>query len=154
MISRYCFGKYALFVAALLFGTVALAASHEKAEQEAEQPSGTVEIEGKELKLILGGASGSGVLRFQGKEYAFKAGGITVGGVGYTELSASGNVYNLTDVSQFPGTFSQFQAGATVGKGMGGLTLINENDVRMELRSSSEGVGLSLGAGGIQITMQ
>ena len=151
--SNHTFGKCALLVGALLLGTVALAASHEKAEQEAEEPSGTVEIESKELKLILGGSKGRGVLRFQGKEYPFKVGGITVGGVGYTELSATGNVYNLTDVSQFPGKFVQYQAGITLGKGVGGLAVQNENGVRLNLTSSSEGLGLSIGAGGLEVTM-
>jgi hypothetical protein len=143
----------ALFVGALLIGTTALAAQHQSEEGKGE-PSGTVEIDEKEFRLILGGEKGTGILRFQGKEYPFKVGGITVGGVGYTELKATGNVYKLEDVSQFPGIFSQFTAGVTVGKGMGGITLINENDVRMDLKTSSEGVALDIGAGGMKVTME
>ena len=105
MTSHRNLGKCALFAGALLAGTVALAASHETAEKEAGEPSATVEIESKEFRLILGGSKGTGVLHFQGKDYPFKVGGITVGGIGYTELSATGNVYELTDVALFPGKF-------------------------------------------------
>jgi hypothetical protein len=145
--------KLALFAGALLIGTVALAASHEKAEQEGE-PVGTVEIESKEFRLILGGSKGSGVLRFQGKEYPLKVKGVTVGGVGYTELSATGDVYDLTDASQFPGKFVQYTAGVTVGKGIGVLAVQNQNGVKLHLKESTKGLALSIGAGGLEITME
>ena len=142
----------ALFVGVLLIGTTALAAQH--LPEEKGEPSGTVEIDEKEFRLILGGQKGTGILRFQGKEYPFKVSGLSVGGVGYAELKATGNVYKLEDVSQFPGTFSQFSAGATVGKGIGGITLINENEVRMDLKTSTEGLALDIGAGGMKLTME
>jgi hypothetical protein len=143
----------ALLVGTLFIWATALAAKHEPAAGK-DEPVGTVEIEEKEFRLILGGQKGSGVLHIQGNKYPFKVGGITVGGVGFTELSATAKVYDLEDVSQFPGNFVQYTDGITVGKGMGGLAVQNENGVRLNLKTSSEGLALSIGAGGLKVTME
>src|SRR5688572_26040126 len=49
------------------------------------KPTATFEIEGKQLRLLVGGATGKGVLRFQGKNYPFTAKGASVGGAGFNE---------------------------------------------------------------------
>ena len=139
---------HTLLVAALLVGGLALAA-------DAKQPVGKVSIEEKQFGLILGGSTGSGTLTFHGKKYPFKLKGLSAGlDVGVSKMSAVGEVYDLKKVSQFPGTFTKFEASIALGGGVGGLRLQNENGVIMNLRSRTKGLDLNLGnVTGVTVTM-
>jgi hypothetical protein len=138
-----------LLAAALLVGGLALAA-------DAKKPSGTVTIDETQFAFILGGSVGGGTLTFQGKEYPFKVGGLTAGAnVGVSKMSAAGEVYDLADISKFPGTYTKLEASITLGGGVGGLRLKNENGVIMRLESRTEGLQLNVGsASGIKVTME
>jgi len=138
-----------LLTAALLVSGLALA-------EDAKQPVGKVSIEEKQFGLILGGSKGNGSLTFEGKEYPFKLKGLSAGmNVGISKMSAAGEVYDLTKVSQFPGTYTKLDASAALGGGMGGLRLKNENGVVMTLHSRTAGLDLNLGTvSGITITME
>ncbi len=136
----------------LLTVIVALVAIQAGAEDKI--PSGTIHIEEKEVGLIVSGSFGKGTLNFKGSEYTFKVSGMKVGGVGVAKISAAGEVYDLYDLSQFPGTYVAGEYGITLGGGMGGMVLKNENDVYMQLKSTSEGVALSLGASGLTIKLE
>jgi hypothetical protein len=137
-----------LMTAALLVSGLALA-------EEAKQPVGKVSIEEKQFGLILGGSKGSGLLTFEGKEYPFKLTGLSAGiNVGASKMSATGEVYDLTNVADFPGTYTKLAAGVAVGGGVGGLHLKNENGVIMTLHSRTKGLDLNLGTvSGITVTM-
>ena len=135
--------------AMMLFGSLAVA-------EDAKQPVGTVSIQEKELGFIIGGSKGSGTLTFQGEEHPFKLKGLSLGAnVGISKMSASGEVYDLTDVSEFPGTFTKLDASVALGGGMGGLRLKNQNGVILVLHSRTEGVDLNLGSmSGMTVTME
>ena len=117
-------------------------------------PSGTVSISETQFALIVGGSTGGGVLTYQGKKYPFKIGGMSLGAnVGVSKLSASGEVYDLADISKFPGTFTKLESSITLGGGVGGTVLKNENGVIMRLTSTSEGLQLNLSASGVTIKL-
>ena len=138
-----------LLATTLLVGSLALAA-------DAKKPSGTVAIDETQFAFILGGSVGGGKLMFEGQEYPFKVGGLTVGAnVGVSKMSAAGEVYDLTDISKFPGTYTKLEASITLGGGVGGLRLKNENGVIMRLESRTQGLQLNVGsASGIKVTME
>lgn len=138
-----------LLATTLLVGSLALAA-------DAKKPSGTVAIDETQFAFILGGSVGGGKLMFEGQEYPFKIGGLTVGvNVGISKMSAAGEVYDLTDISKFPGTYTKLDASITLGGGVGGLRLKNENGVIMRLESRTQGLQLNVGsASGIKVTME
>lgn len=138
-----------VLVALLLASELALAAN-------AKKPSGTVTIDETQFAFILGGSVGGGLLTFKGKEYPFKIGGLTAGAnVGIAKMSAAGEVYDLQDISKFPGTYTKLDVGIALGGGVGGLWLKNENDVIMRLESHTQGLQLNVGsASGIKITME
>lgn len=138
-----------LVCAALLVSGMALAA-------DAKQPVGKVSIEEKQFGLILGGSKGSGVLTFKGKEHPFKLTGLSAGlNIGVSKMSATGEVYDLKKVAQFPGTYTKLDASVALGGGMGGLRLKNENGVIMTLHSRTAGLDLNLGTmSGVTITME
>ncbi len=138
-----------LLATTLLVGSLALAA-------DAKKPSGTVTIDETQFAFILGGSVGGGKLMFEGQEYPFKIGGLTVGvNVGVSKMSAAGEVYDLTDISKFPGTYTKLDASIALGGGVGGLRLKNENGVIMRLESRTQGLQLNVGsASGIKVTME
>ena len=119
-----------------------------------KKPSGTVSINETQFALIVGGSTGGGVLTYQGKKYPFKIGGMSLGAnVGVSKLSASGEVYDLTQLSKFPGTFTKLESSITLGGGVGGTVLKNENGVIMRLTSTSEGLQLNLSASGVTVKL-
>ena len=117
-------------------------------------PVATVEIESTQIRLILGGSWGNGNLHYQGQTYPFKIKGFSIGGIGITETQAEGDVYLLNKLEDFPGSYSAVTMGATLVKGKGGASVQNDLGVLMKLRSSSTGVGLSLGVSGVQVQFE
>lgn len=117
-------------------------------------PSGTITISEKEFGFIINGSEGRGTLNYQGAEYFFKLSGIKVGGMGVAKISAAGEVYNLFDLSQFPGTYVAGDYGVALGGGAGGVVLKNENGVLLKLHSTMEGVDLNVGVSGITIKLE
>src|SRR5436190_18325933 len=91
----------------LIAGGMALAADEKK-------PDATVTINETQFAVILGGTVGGGNLSFQGKTHDFKIGGLTAGAnVGVSKLSATGEVYDLKDLSKFAGTYTKLDTGVT-----------------------------------------
>jgi hypothetical protein len=117
-------------------------------------PSGTITINEKEFGFIIGGSEGRGTLNYQGSEYFFKTSGIKVGGMGVAKISAAGEVYNLFNLSQFPGTYVAGNYGIALGGGAGGVVLKNENGVLLKLHSTMEGIDLNVGVSGITIKLE
>lgn len=119
-----------------------------------KKPSGTVSINETQFALIIGGTTGGGVLTYQGKQYPFKLSGMSLGAnVGVSKLSASGEVYDLSDISKFSGTFTKLESSITLGGGVGGTVLRNENGVIMRLSSTSQGLQLNLSASGVTVKL-
>jgi hypothetical protein len=134
--------------ATLVAGGLALAA-------DAKKPDGTVTIDETQFGFIVGGSTGGGTLTFKGKEHPFKLSGLSLGAnVGVSKMSARGEVYDLTKLSQFPGTYTKLDASVALGGGMGGLHLKNENGVIMRLESRTKGLQLNLGMSGVTVTME
>jgi len=77
------------------------------------------------------------------------------GGGGLSSLKATGTVYNLRALQQFPGRHVAARTGAVIGKAsFGNVWLKNQNGVFMELRARRTGLTLSTGVDGIVITMK
>src|SRR5574342_12133 len=91
-----------LFVAAL----AATAISGESAK-----PVGRVTISSRSIAAGVGVTWGDGKLSFKGKDYPFTVNGLTVVDWGISRATAAGDVYNLTDVSKFAGTYAAAEAG-------------------------------------------
>lgn len=141
--------KVFVFLMVLSFsviGSVAIA--------EEKQPSGTVSIQTKAVAVGIGYSWGEGVLNFQGKEYKFKIKGLSVVDVGVSSISAKGNVYHLSRVSDFPGTFTAAEAGIALGGGVGAQAMENQYGVVMNLTSTKAGIQLKLAPEGLKIQLQ
>ena len=122
---------------------------------EGKAPSGFVEMREVEIAFLGAAGGGTGTLSFQGQTYPFEIAGLGGGGAGISKIDASGEVYNLTDIAQFPGAYSERRMGVTLGgSGGGDLWLQNNAGVIMHLKAASEGLMLSLGADVVDIRMR
>ena len=118
-------------------------------------PDGATEMHEVQAAYIGSGSGGAGVLFFRGVEYPFDVGGVGVGGIGLSTIEATGEVYNLRDLGQFPGTYGQARYGFAIGTASGGdLWLQNEAGVILHLKAKREGLMLSLGGDAVVISMR
>jgi hypothetical protein len=119
-----------------------------------QTPDGTVEMHEVQAAYIGSGSGGTGVLIFRGGEYPFEVGGVGVGGIGLSTVEARGEVYNLSDLAQFPGTYGQARYGFAIGTASAGdLWMQNEAGVIMHLKAKREGLMLSLGGDAVVISI-
>jgi hypothetical protein len=121
---------------------------------ESQKPSAKVSIESKSIAAGIGVTWGEGKLSFKGKDYPFSVDGLTVVDFGIAKASAIGDVYNLTDVAKFAGTYVAAEAGFTLAGGVGGMVLRNQDGVVMHVRSTSKGARLQLGTSGLNIKLK
>ena len=106
-------------------------------------PSGTVTLT---ETFVAGVGGGSGTLAFEGRTYPFQLVGSVMGPGGADRITASGEVYKLSDVRDFPGRYTQGSGAAGLSHaGAGQLWLENSAGVIMHLYSTSSGVLLSIG---------
>jgi len=134
-----------LFVAA--FATTAISG-------ESAKPSGKVSMSSRSIAAGIGVTWGDGKLTFKGKDYPFSIDGLSLVDWGISRATATGDVYNLTDVAKFAGTYVAAEAGLTLAGGMGGMVLRNADGVVLHLRSTSRGARLQLGTSGLTIKMK
>jgi hypothetical protein len=139
--------RFALFFLVMVAATTAVAA-------EKATPAAKVSIESTSIAAGIGVSWGDGKLSFKGKDYTFSVEGLSLVDWGISKVNATGDVYNLTDASKFPGTYVAAEAGLTLAGGMGGMVLRNSNGVVIHLRSVSQGAQLQLGTSGLIIKMK
>jgi hypothetical protein len=133
---------------------VALSPAQSVLAQQGKTPSATVEIDQTQFALLFSGAFGGGTLHYQGKSYGFTIGGLGIGAIGIATLHATGDVYDLHNVSDFGGIYGQARADFALGKQSGGtLWLENPKGVYLHLKAEREGIILSVGADGVIIKM-
>jgi len=64
------------------------------------------------------------------------------------------DVYDMTDVSKFPGTYRKFTAGVALGGGGAALHLKNEHNVILKLSGTTKGLSLDISASGMTVEMR
>ena len=114
----------------------------------------TIKLSGGSAAAGLGVNWGGGTLTYQGKDYPISVRGLSVGDVGLSKIEASGNVYNLTNLDDFDGNYTGVGAGAAVAGGAGATTLKNQNGVTVNLVSTTQGVKLTVGGGGVEMKLK
>ena len=75
-----------------------------------------------------------------------------MGGFGASRITATGEVYNLTDLANFPGAYVQGRYGMVISDvSAGELWLENANGVVLRLKAERVGLALSLGGDAVYI---
>ena len=125
-----------------------------RAAQAGPTQTGTVRIEQVQLAFIGSANPGGGTLAFGGRNYNFSVGGLGIGGFGISKMVAIGEVYDLKNVTDFPGAYLQARYGLAVGQlSTGDLWLQNTNGVGLRLSAERTGLALSLGGDAVYIGM-
>jgi hypothetical protein len=107
------------------------------------KPSGTVTMT---QAFVSGVGAGSGTLAFRGRTYSFTLTGSLIGLGTISTLQASGEVYKLRDISEFPGAWIEGTGSlAITTKANGELWLENRNGVVMRLNAAQAGLTFSTG---------
>ena len=155
--SKFTKSVAVLFIVAMVFGCASsksTAPTVTGAEQKPSgAPSGTIHWEGKEFMAILEGQWGHGTLAYNGKVYKFKTSGLGAGGWGGQKISATGDVYNLKDISDFPGKYIEGRGGLTGAKGVAYFWVENGKNVSIHIKAHTEGLALTLGVGDISVEL-
>lgn len=118
------------------------------------KPDATLRLSGKSVAAVVGFSWGSGTLTYKGKDYPVKVNGLSMGKVGITGSSATGQVYNLKSLRDFDGHYNAGGVGGTMGAGRNKIALKNQNDVQILLTSTSRGVDLTVGGGGVDLKIK
>ena len=120
----------------------------------AEKQDATLRLSFKSVAVGVGFSSGSGTRTYKGKEYPVSVSGLSVGKVGVSGSSATGKVYNLKTLADFDGHYVGAGAGMTVAGGRSRVEMKNQNGVQVYLASASKGVDVSLGRGGVEMSLK
>ena len=116
-------------------------------------PPPFVEFDTTAIAAGIGARFGGGTLLVAGEEHSFTMRGVSLGDLGFSRISASGPVENLENVSDFEGNYVALEAGASAGVGVSTLTMRNGKGVVITLESKMKGVQLTLGAEGLNISL-
>jgi len=142
----------------LLFGLISVLppviAQGAGAAPEAPSPDAFVRLSQSGIGLIIGGSSGGGWIHFNGDDHTFRITGVSfgvLGGIGETRMS--GEIYGLSKLEDFAGSYSKSTAGISAIVGGGGVWLENKKGVKMHLKAESTGVGINLSVGTVEIKL-
>ena len=117
-------------------------------------PSATVVFEGGTAAYWASAAGGTGTLNYKGKEYPFSGTAAGAGGSGAQKVSATGEVYNLNALSDFPGTYTQVSSGFTIIKGTKKSKLTNSKGVVIYVEAKTSGLASSTGTAKLVIDLK
>ncbi len=134
----------------LVLGVIAgftQAAKHEK-------PDATIKLKGGSVAAGIGFSWGSGTLTYQGKEYPVSVNGLSLGKVGISGSSASGEVYHLKKIEDFNGHYNASSAGLTIAGGASATAMKNQNDVRVVITSTTRGADVTVAGGGVDMKLK
>ena len=119
-----------------------------------EKPDATLVFSGGSVAAGIGYSWGSGTLTYNGKEYPFSVEGLSVGSVGASSVTASGDVYNLKTLEDFNGNYTAATAQATVGGGAGATAMQNQKSVVLKILSTTQGLDFKFAADGVKFTLK
>jgi hypothetical protein len=120
----------------------------------AATPDATITLTGRSVAAGVGYTWGDGTLLFQGKSYPFSIRGLSVLDIGVARIDGRGEVYNLKNVADFPGTYAAAGAGATIAGGGSVMAMQNHNGVIVHVHSTTAGLKLNLSPAGIVVALK
>jgi hypothetical protein len=116
-------------------------------------PDATIDLSGGSVAVGVGIDWAKGTLHFKGLDVPVKVKGLSLVRVGASKMSATGEVYNLKELSEFAGNYSAVAAGAALAGGGAVSAMQNDHGVVMQLRSTTVGIDLDLGVKGLEFSL-
>ena len=142
---------------AVLLTILAIMTGFAQARQRQSGPDATLRLRMGSFALGIGTSWGSGTLTYRGKDYPVRVRGLSVGRVGMTNSSASGDVFNLRHLRDFNGHYNVGGAGTrgvTLGSGRTGTIMSNQAGVIVRVQSTQNGVAVNATGGGVDMQLQ
>jgi hypothetical protein len=148
--------KLVSLVASVLLCTMAYAGDSGPSTQGAAdaKPDATVILNGGSVAVGVGYTWGHGELTYQKTSHDFSISGVSVVDVGATGFTATGQVYKLTELSNFAGNYVAAGAGIAIAGGSTALYLKNEHGVVIKLLSTDVGLKFKLSADGVHVALK
>jgi hypothetical protein len=131
-----------------------LIAGFAQAAGKSVRPDATLQLSSGAVAAGVGISWGKGTLTYKGKQYPVSVGGLSLGKVGITKVTASGEVYNLKKLQDFEGNYTSATADVTLAGGHSGVTMKNQNGVLVVIHETSKGVDLTIGASGVDMKLK
>ena len=119
-----------------------------------DQPDATIDYSGGSAALGIGYSWGQGVLHYKGMNYPFKVNGLSIADVGASSVQASGSVYHLSKIEDFPGNYTAASAGVTIAGGGSGTAMQNQNGVVVQMGATTQGLQFTLAPSGIAFALE
>lgn len=141
-------------IAALLLILSVTAGVAVAAANDEGKPDATLRLSGGSVAAGIGFSWGKGTLTFKGKDYPVKVNGLSLGKVGISSASASGEVYNLKKLEDFNGHYNAGTAGMTVAGGRHAVAMKNQNGVKVVISATTRGVDVTLGGSGVDFQLK
>ena len=118
------------------------------------QTTGSVRLHIVKAGFIIGVGGGNGVLTYRGKTYRLAVSGVGIGSLGIAAVDLVGTASNMRGPASIAGTYGGAGAGGTFVGGAQVATLQNANGVVLQLRGAQAGFQVSLGLGGMTISLR
>ena len=125
-----------------------------RAASKEGKPDATLRLSHGSFAAGIGFSWGNGTLIYKGKEYPISVNGLSLGKVGISGGSATGEVYNLKKIEDFNGHYNAAGAGLTVGGGASAVAMTNQNGVKVVVTSTKRGVDVTLAGGGVDLQLK
>jgi len=117
-------------------------------------PSGRVNISSKAVAVGVGVTWGDGTLTYAGKTYPFSMTGLSVVDLGISNVSSTGEVFNLNSAADFAGNYAAGEAGIAIAGGPSDVIMKNEHGVVLRLHGTQQGVRFTLAPQGVAIKLK
>jgi hypothetical protein len=131
-----------------------LMAGFAQAASKSMGPNATLQLSSGAVAAGVGISWGKGTLTYKGKQYPVSVSGLSLGKVGITKVTASGEVYHLKRLQDFSGTYTSATADITLASGRSGVTMKNQNGVLVVVHATSKGVDLTIGGSGVEMKLK
>jgi len=119
------------------------------------QAPGYVRVKLVKAGLMVGAGGGSGVLTYRGRDYPFRVSGLSLGVTAGTSISRlEGWASGIRQVSDFAGFYSAVGAGGAFVGGVGGVHLVNQKGVRIDLQGPKAGMEFAANLSEVRISLK
>ena len=120
----------------------------------AHAQTGAVRLHIVKAGFILGIGGGNGTLWYHGHRYRLSVGGVGIGSLGIAAVDLVGTAYNLHNPADIAGTYGAAGASAAIVGGAAVARLQNERGVVLEVHGVQAGFQVSLGLGGMTVSLR
>ena len=135
-------------------GAVLLAICLTAGSAQAAKPDATLRLSGGAVAAGVGINWSKGTLTYKGKTYPVTVRGLDLGKVGITKVTATGQVFGMKSLADFDGTYTTAGTDLTLAGGHSGVTLKNQNDVKVVVSATSKGIDLTVGGSGVTMKIK